>query len=193
MDARPARPVFAPGKPLPQGTRLRLPAHQRARLAAPFGPVLTADALAAAIDRSQPAAAVGDVCASDMARRLDNLRFVVVDLRTRRGPVPPDDLLRAWGDRTVEVASPAEVVTADLYNAVLEAARAPGRTRIVVEGEEDLAVLPAIMHLAPGATVIYGMPDRGVTAVPVDDESQRLAREFLESFVVESAPGSEAG
>lgn len=182
---------FAPGRPLPAGVRLRLPERLRARLAAPFGPVMTADGLAETVDREHPAAAVGDVCARDAAERLPNLHMVVVDFRTRRGPLPSDDRLRSWGDRALKVTSPPEVVTAELYNAVLDAARFDGRTRVVVEGEEDLAVLPAIMHLAPGATVIYGMPDRGVTAVRVDDESQRLAREFLTQFAVERARGAE--
>lgn len=189
MAGPPGRLEFAPGRPMPAGVQLRLPQRLRERLASPFGPVMTADELARWTDRSKPAAAIGDVCAHDAAERLPNLRMVVIDLRTRRGPLPPDDLLRTWGDRSLAVASPPEVITAPLYNAVLDAARFEGRTRVVVEGEEDLAVLPAIMHLAPGATVIYGMPNRGVTAVRVDDESQGLAREFLSEFSVERADG----
>ena len=62
-----------------------------------------------------------------------------------------------------------------------------GLTRIEVDGEEDLAVMPAIIHLASGATVIYGLPNRGATLVKVGDESKRVAREFLESFQVVSS------
>lgn len=185
MASPPPRPEFAPGIPLPEGVRLRLPTHLRARLAAPFGPIFRADELMAHTDPKLPVAAVGDVCAHDAASRLANLKFVVVDFKTQRGPIPADDVVRTWGDREKRVPSPAEVVTASMYNAVLEAARAADRTRIIVEGEEDLAVLPAIMHLAPGATVIYGMPNRGVTAVRVDDESRHLAMQFLQEFVVE--------
>ncbi|HEX9709378.1 MAG TPA: DUF359 domain-containing protein [Candidatus Thermoplasmatota archaeon] len=190
MDLPPARPEFAPLHPLPAGMRLRLPARLRERLGSPFGPVFPADELPGRTDPNLPVAAVGDVCARAAAARLPNLHFVVVDLRTKRGPIAGDDPMRTWGDRAVRVASPPEVVTADLYNAVLDAAGARHRTRIVVDGEEDLAVLPAIMHMGPGATVIYGMPDRGVTAVRVDGESQRLARQFLQEFVVEREPGS---
>ncbi len=193
MDPPPARLEFEPGKPLPLGVRLRLPQRLRTRLAEPFGPVFGADELPQRTDPARPVAAVGDVCARDAARLLPNLHFVVVDYRTRRGPVPEGDLLRNWGDRTLQVASPPEFMTASLYNAVLEAARAAGTTRIVVDGEEDLAVLPAIMHLAAGATVIYGIPNRGVAAVRVDDESQRLAREFLGEFAVDRDPGGGHG
>jgi uncharacterized protein (UPF0218 family) len=190
MARPPERLSFEPGEPIPAHVRLKLPEELRPRLGAPFGPVMTADEVARWADPAAPAAAIGDVCARDAAARMGNLHFIVVDLKTRRGPVAPDDALRSWGDRRVEVASPAEFVTAQLYNAVLDAAHSPRRTCVVVEGEEDLAVLPAIMHMPPGATVIYGMPNRGATAVRVDDESRRLARGFLEAFAVENTEGA---
>ena len=113
------------------------------------------------------------------------LRFIVVDFKTRRGPVAVTEPLRTFGDTVERVRSPPAVLTSMLWNAVRRAAKSKRRTRIEVEGEEDLAVLPSIMHLEPGAIVIYGLPDRGVASVIVGDESRKLAREFLESFVVE--------
>jgi hypothetical protein len=177
--------ALEPGVPLPSEVRLRLPDSLRARLAAPFGPVLSPTDLAARTAGSAAIAAVGDVTAGEAIRRALAPRFIVVDFKTKRGPVPPDDVVRTYGETVERVRSPPAILSAPLYNAVRRAATTKRRTRIEVEGEEDLAVLPAIMHLEPGATVIYGLPDRGVAAVRVDEESRRVAREFLEAFEVE--------
>ena len=40
--------------------------------------------------------------------------------------------------------------------------------KIVVEGEEDLATLPAILYAPPGSVVVYGQPDEGSVLVKVN-------------------------
>jgi uncharacterized protein (UPF0218 family) len=184
MPAPRPPPKFERGVPLPEGVSLKLPDHLRSRLASPFGPVYPAEELPLHVRDATVVAAVGDVTAREATKRLGRVRFIVVDFKTLRGPVEDDAAVRSWGDQVRKVKSPAQILTASLWNAVLDAARSSKSTRIEVEGEEDLAVLPAIMHLAPGATVLYGMPDRGVTSVKVAEESVRLAREFLGDFEV---------
>ena len=186
MAAGPARPAFRPGEALAPGLVLRLPQERRERLAAPFGDVFQPDELRARTRGARAVAAIGDITAAQAIRHGTSPHFIAVDFNTKRGPVAADDAVRSFGDSVERVVCPAGFMTADLYNAVLRAAQRKGTTRIEVEGEEDLAVMPAIMHLEAGATVLYGLPNRGITAVKVDDESRRVSREFLESFVVES-------
>lgn len=185
------RPVFVRGVPLKQGLLLSLPESRRERLASPFGEVFEGRDLKARLRDSSSFAAVGDVCAGEAIRQGLAPRFIVVDFKTKRGPIPPDDAVRSYGTRVARVACPPGHLTSELYNAIVVAVAVskpalaqPKTTRIEVDGEEDLAVMPAIIHLEEGTTVIYGLPDRGVTLVKVDDESSRVAREFLESFEV---------
>ncbi len=187
MAKGPVRPVFETGKPLQAGLALRLPEGGRARLAEPFGEVFDGAELVRRVQGAGAIAAVGDVTAGVAVRERLETRFIVVDFKTKRGPAAKDEAVRAFGKTVEKVSCPPGHMTADLYNAVLRAARRRSTTRIEVDGEEDLAVMPAIMHLAPPATVIYGLPNRGVTLVKVDDESRRVAREFLETFEVVSA------
>jgi len=179
-------PEFAPGRALPEGLVLSLPESKRDRLAAPFGEIFEAREFAARVKGSPAFAVVGDVTSANAVKQGLRPRFIVVDFKTKRGPVGKDSAVLSYGARVERVKCPPAQMTADLYNAVLRAATTTTPTRIEVEGEEDLAVMPAIMHLAPGATVIYGLPNRGATLVKVDDESRRVAREFLESFEVVS-------
>ncbi len=53
---------------------------------------------------------------------------------------------------------------------------------MLVDGEEDLVVLPAIMIAPDGASVVYGQPDEGMVHVVVDDEVRREVRALLERF-----------
>lgn len=185
MPERAAGLAFDPGAPLPNDIRLVLPEALRERLGSPFGPIFPPEELPARTAGAPAVAAVGDVTAAEAIAKGIALRFIVVDFKTRRGPVAEDAALRRFGDTVERVRSPPAVLTSMLWNAVRRAAKSKRRTRIEVEGEEDLAVLPSIMHLEPGAIVIYGLPDRGVASVIVGEDSRRLARQFLESFVVE--------
>jgi len=176
--------VFAKGRPLQPGLVLKLPETARDRLAAPFGEVFEDADMPKRVGGPRPFAAVGDITAINALRHKLSPKFIVVDYKTQRGPIGEDEGVRAYGAAVTTAHCPAGHMTAGLYNAVLLAATSKGTTRIEVEGEEDLAVIPAIMHMEAGATVIYGLPNRGATLVKVDDESRRVAREFLESFEI---------
>jgi len=56
------------------------------------------------------------------------------------------------------------------------------KTQIFVDGEEDLAVLPA-MILAPDASIIiYGQPDEGIVLIKVDEEMRNRAKDILKKM-----------
>jgi hypothetical protein len=53
------------------------------------------------------------------------------------------------------------------------------RTRIIVEGEEDLAVIPLICLLPENSLVVYGQPDEGVVAIRVTEDKKILIHDIL--------------
>ena len=57
-------------------------------------------------------------------------------------------------------------------------------TKIIVDGEEDLATLAVISLSKIGAKVIYGMPDRGMVVVDVDQQAKKRANDFLNRMLV---------
>ena len=112
-------------------------------------------------------------------------------------------------DRDVAVENPPATLTAALLSALSEAIRAVGEgsggaseeasggeseeatgegstaaspatpTRIDVDGEEDLATLPAILIAPEGASVVYGQPGEGMVLVQVGREATERARDLL--------------
>lgn len=53
---------------------------------------------------------------------------------------------------------------------------------IIVDGEEDLLVLPVIVHAPLGFTVFYGQPHVGMIQVLVTDAIKKRAHELLSQF-----------
>lgn len=159
---------------------LRLPAAERGAFKDPIGPVYTdpEELLSAA---GSPLLAVGDVVATTLLEAGRPPDVAVVDGRTEREPIDEGMAATLAGlERTVSARNPAGTITRSLVTAMATAIEATEPVRVVVEGEEDLAVLPAILLAPTGTTVVYGQPGRGMVAVTVTDRTRADADDLLE-------------
>lgn len=163
---------------------LRLPDSLREAFKEPLGPVYTdVDALLA--DAGEPVVTVGDVVTYHLLRADRRPDVALVDGKTKREAVD-DGVWEAIDgfDRRVEVANPAATLSASLLTelrAALDRAIAgSGTTVVVVEGEEDLAALPAVLAAPEGASVVYGQPDEGMVLAGTEPEHRAVVRDLLE-------------
>jgi len=166
------------------GTVLTLPDSLRAALKEPLGPIYT-DPVALLADASPPVLAVGDVVTAHLLDADHTPAVALVDERTERSAV--DDwvasaIAGAEGfDREVTVSNPAATLSApllsELRRAIEDADRAS--TLLTVDGEEDLATLPALVVAPAGSTVVYGQPGEGMVRVTVDPATAAEARDLL--------------
>lgn len=172
---------------------LELPADLRETLKQPLGPVF-ADVTTAieqsnstdtvATSRSSGAGsgpesasggrvnviAVGDVVTSDLLAAGQTPRAAIVDGRTERSAVPEpvaERVASADFERERRAENPPGALTTSLAAAVAEAVDETP-TLVSVDGEEDLAALPAVLAAPPDTTVVYGQPGAGVVAVTAD-------------------------
>jgi len=53
---------------------------------------------------------------------------------------------------------------------------------LVVDGEEDLLALPAIIHAPRGSILYYGQPNKGLACVIVTNEKKHEALALLARF-----------
>jgi len=165
---------------------VELPATLRPELKDPLGPVFTdaEDLLAAA---SGPLVAVGDVVTYHLLEAGRPPDVALVDGRTERSPVDEEVEAAVGGsggfDREATVTNPAATLTAGLLAAQAEAVDAVERgetTRLVVDGEEDLAALPAVLLAPRDGSVVYGQPGEGMVLVTVEEEVRERVRDLLE-------------
>ena len=174
---------------------LRLPDSLRNGFKEPFGPVYTeTDALLAAVDEaaaettSSPSdaslIAVGDVVTHHLLQAGRQPDLAVVDGKTEReavGEAVAATLAERSGS-TRQVSNPPAELSEALLIALREAIAATEPVMITVDGEEDLATLPAILAAPRGSSVIYGQPGEGMVHVAVTEaqtaEALRLLGEF---------------
>jgi GTP-dependent dephospho-CoA kinase len=121
---------------------------------------------------------VGDVVTHNLQKEGIIPYVAIIDGFTMRAPCSKQPLLQG---RCIRVKNPAGTLTDDLIDAVNKAIANPPVT-IVVDGEEDLAVIPVVMAAPQGAIVLYGQPHKGVVLRTVTPEVKLVARQFLERF-----------
>lgn len=154
-----------------------LPDDLRSKLKDPMGPVYTdTEALLQAIDGM--VITVGDIVTYHLKAAGHQPDVSVIDGRTERSPVETT-IAETLEDTDVTVSNPAAALTDELLTALRDAITAGGPVRIQVDGEEDLAVLPAILVAPHGASVVYGQPNAGMVGVRVSNDTKKQARDFV--------------
>ncbi|MFC7018600.1 MULTISPECIES: GTP-dependent dephospho-CoA kinase family protein [Haloarcula] len=159
---------------------LELPEDLRGELKEPFGSLHT-DAATLLSVAGDPLVAVGDIVTYHLleAGRVPDVAFV--DERTKRTAVDEEVRAAVAGfDRRVDVENPPATLTRDLLSALVTALETDGTTLVHVDGEEDLAALPAILAVPAGGVVVYGQPDEGMVLVRGDAATTERVEALLD-------------
>ena len=130
---------------------------------------------------------VGDICTIKINEQVRMPDLSIIDFKTKRdSPLSAEQrsIMDQIGEKIVNVNNNAGTISDELWNAIKVAISDNVKTRIVVEGEEDLATLVAISLADLGAKVIYGMPDKGMVVVDVNQQTKERANNFLEKMLV---------
>ena len=130
---------------------------------------------------------VGDICTIKINEQVRMPDLSIIDYKTKRdSPLSSEQksIMNQIGEKVVNVNNNAGTISDELWNAIEAAISDNVKTRIIVEGEEDLATLAAISLANLGAKVIYGMPDKGMIVVDVNQRSKKRANSFLERMLV---------
>jgi uncharacterized protein (UPF0218 family) len=123
--------------------------------------------------------AVGDVVTHNLQKRGITPAIAVIDGYTMRLPCTR---MPACRGECIRVKNPAGTLTDDLIQ-VLDYAVIHPPVTVLVDGEEDLAVIPLVMAAPIGALVLYGQPHQGVVLRTVNLEAKETARNLLSHFI----------
>jgi len=122
-------------------------------------------------------ASVGDVSSRSLMEAGIQPDIVVVDNRVMRGDVEPMSL---WDRTAIRTQNHPGTIGSDSWRALGEAVRLKRGVAVIVEGEEDLLVLPLIDLMPLGSLIAYGQPRAGMVVVEVTEERKRWADGFME-------------
>ena len=163
-----------------------LPDKLRDLLKTPVGRLVDENSLVELLKNEKRIISIGDQVTYTLLKHEIEPSFCVVDFRTRRGECSKEivEVLKSFGKKAIVVENPAGTLSNDLFNTIKFAVENldTGSIRIEVVGEEDLASLPAIYYAPPDATIIYGLPNKGVLVVKPTKEMKDKVKEVLDEM-----------
>ena len=99
---------------------------------------------------------------------------IVDGVERRASRTPPGGTIH-----TIPCSNPPSQVTPEAVSAIAAAYASDEPIRILVSGEEDLLLVPALVHAPPGAVLMYGQPGEGLVVVRADEQTKGKARQLM--------------
>jgi len=163
----------------------RLTRFQRIEGKSPLGLLIegsfneTIEKLKTIIEKDKPSMiiSVGDVISESMIKKDVLPDVFIVDNRVMRKTVTP---FLADADETKYVKNPPGMLTEEALGVIQEVIKGKKqRTKIVVDGEEDLLTLPAVLYAPENSLVVYGQPQKGIVAVKVTKQKRERVQKVI--------------
>ncbi len=120
---------------------------------------------------------IGDVVSKNLHLHGLHPQVTVIDnISLRTQTMLPTD---AHGEETIKVKNPQGTITQEAIDAIKDAITKNRHVHIVVDGEEDLLTLIAVMYAPENAFVVYGQPYIGIVVAKATSERKAQAERFL--------------
>jgi uncharacterized protein (UPF0218 family) len=170
----------------------RITPELRTKFKEPFGTLLrgsfseTINKLRILVEREKPpvVVSVGDMVSRNLHAAGLSPRLSITDCKSMRKSIKPSTF---EAKKTVCVENPQGTITEEAVAAVRKALESAEEVHVVVDGEEDLLTLVAVLYAPVGAFVVYGQPREGVVIVRVTLEKKAEAAGFLGAMAVRKA------
>lgn len=107
---------------------------------------------------------VGDTVSKNLFENKIRLHLSIIDNKRMRKKIQPS---RFAAEKTIYVKNPRGTITEEAIAAVKESLSGNQQVQIVVEGEEDLLALIAVLYAPENSFVVYGQPFEGIVVVEV--------------------------
>lgn len=162
----------------------------RVQLKEPFGSLIqgtieeTMTKLERRIEKEKPTMiiSVGDIVSKNLHLYKLHPQLTVIDnISLRNQKTVPSE---PHGEESVSIKNPQGTITEESTVAIQKALAKGVHTHIVVDGEEDLLTLIAVLYAPENSFVIYGQPHSGIVVVKITDQKKRQVQEFLNSMKV---------
>ncbi|MBI5122432.1 pantetheine-phosphate adenylyltransferase [Candidatus Roizmanbacteria bacterium] len=136
--------------------------------------------------------AVGDIIVDSLLKEGIEPDVKVIDFRSRRKPIKTDTLIKDSLNKdclylnnpgTINLKTAEKLKQMIQQRSVLSNKVGPYGSWLVVDGEEDLLALPAILFAPLNSLVLYGHWQLGIIAVEIDEKIKNKARNIVNKFL----------
>ena len=166
---------------------LQITKDLRKKLKTPFGELIKNEQDLERLKYSY-LATVGDVSTRTFNKLGFKQDISVIDFRVARKKVFYNihELGFLGKQKIVKVNNPPGYLTSDLFKGVLRlfVYSRDKQKVLLVEGEEDLCVLPLTLRSPLNSVIFYGQPNEGIVKVEVSEETKKKAYHLVSKFSV---------
>lgn len=172
-----------------QEKEIKMPESLRKTLQKPLGKIFKNEkSLLRCIDTSKHILiiAVGDIIVDSLLKTGIDPDIKIIDFKTRRKEIKRDTLIKdSLYKECLYLNKPgtinlktAKIIKEKIKSAIYK----KEKSWIVVDGEEDLLALPAILFAPIGSLVLYGHWEHGIIAVEIDEKIKNKVKEIVKKF-----------
>jgi len=163
---------------------VHLPEKLRDQLKKPLGILIldhntTKENIAKYITKDAFVITVGDATTEKMIKFGFDVSLQIVDSLEKRNK---RDLPEGNVETILTCKNPAAEITEESVSVIRKAFGMVPPVRIVVDGEEDLLVLPVAVYAPDDSVILYGQPNEGLVVVHVTEEVRNKASSIMNSM-----------
>lgn len=133
------------------------------------------------IEKEEPTiiVSVGDTVSRNLSKSRVRTQLSIIDNKCMRRSVSPTMLT---AEKIIHVNNPQGTITEEAIIAIKDALIGNQSVKVIVDGEEDLLALVAILHAPENSFVIYGQPHEGIVLVKVTSDKKLEIARILEAM-----------
>jgi uncharacterized protein (UPF0218 family) len=122
---------------------------------------------------------VGDALSRALIENNIFPKVIVIDHKIMREPAMP---FAIEDYETMKLRNDQGTISDDAWTVIASALKHGNRVKVVVEGEEDLLALVAIIEAPERALVVYGQPREGMVVVEVTSQKKSEIKKIVGSM-----------
>ncbi|MEM3526631.1 MAG: DUF359 domain-containing protein [Candidatus Bathyarchaeia archaeon] len=165
----------------------KLTPRMRKKLKQPIGTLIpgsfteTANKIKNIINEKKPTAiiSVGDAVSKNLLKNHIFPILAILDNKVMRMDIKP---ISFAAEKTVNIKNPPGTITSEAVTAIKEAMNSKCQVKIVVDGEEDLLTLIAVLYAPENSIVMYGQPHKGLVVIEVTPTKKLEVAEILKAM-----------
>jgi uncharacterized protein (UPF0218 family) len=122
---------------------------------------------------------VGDIVTQNLAKNHIPLHIMIIDNKVLRQIIQP---IKADAQKILHVKNPPGTITPEAWTIVQQALEQNQTTKLLVDGEEDLLTLVAVIQAPANSLVIYGQPHEGIVAIKVTAQTKKKMQKIIDAM-----------
>ncbi|MCD4740214.1 DUF359 domain-containing protein [archaeon] len=127
---------------------------------------------------------VGDQCLTNALQNNKKPLLGIYDNLIKRKPTEKNQkkTIKEWTAKKITLDNPAGTITEKAITEIKKAIEKQEQTKIEINGEEDLLVIPCIIHAKQNTNIYYGQPNEGIVLVKATQQNKQKANKMLEEM-----------